>query len=262
MEIEVKNGSFSYTGEEEILTDISFKLSSARIMTILGQNGIGKTTLLKCILGILPWNRGLTLLDGEKMNHKKHMNRIGYVPQAYKFAFPYSVEETVIMGLAGKIGFLSVPDKNDREKAYRTLEEVGVFHLRKRLCSQLSGGQLQLVFIARGLIKDPDLMILDEPESHLDYKNQVLVLKMLEKLARGRGISCIINTHYPDHALRISDSTLMQGISASGEKAYIQGPTREIITEENIRTFFDVESRIITLERENGTPLRTLVITE
>jgi iron complex transport system ATP-binding protein len=262
MEVEVRNGHFSYSREEEILKGISFTLPSAQILTILGQNGIGKTTLLKCLLGILPWQKGQTLIDGEQMNYKKHMNRIGYVPQAYKFVFPYSVEETVMMGLAGKIGLFSIPSRKDKQKVHHTLAEVGIDHLKKRLCSQLSGGQLQLVFMARGLVKNPELMILDEPESHLDYKNQILVLKMLKKLAKERGISCIINTHYPEHALRISDLTLMQRRTASGEKTYLCGPTAEILTEEHIRSFFEVESKIITVEKDATTTFKALVVME
>ncbi len=262
MEVEIRNGHFGYSGEEEVLTDISFRLPQAQILTILGQNGIGKTTLLKCLLGILPWKKGFTMINGERMNYKKHMGRIGYVPQAYKFVFPYSVEETVMMGLAGKIGLFSIPTSKDKEQVHSILAEVGIFHLKKRLCSQLSGGQLQLVFMARGLVKKPELMILDEPESHLDYKNQILILKMLEKLARQRGISCIINTHYPDHALRISDVTLMQRHTVSGKKAYIYGPTDKVITEENIKLFFDVESKIITIDKKDNTAVRTLVVIE
>ncbi len=261
MEVEVRNGHFGYFRQEDILTDISFRLPSAQILTILGQNGIGKTTLLKCLLGILPWQKGRTLIDSEEMNYKKHINRIGYVPQAYRFVFPYSVEETVMMGLAGKIGAFSLPTGKDKEQVRSVLAEMGIAHLQKRLCSQLSGGQLQLVFMARGLVKNPELMILDEPESHLDYKNQILVLKMLERLTRVRGISCIINTHHPDHALRISDVTLMQGRNASGEATSLFGPTADIITEDNIKRFFEVESKIITIERSDHTKFNTLVVT-
>lgn len=262
MEIEVKNGHFRYSKEEEILTDISFHLPPAQILTILGQNGIGKTTLLKCLLGILPWQKGQTLVDGERMNTKKHMNKIGYVPQAYTFIFPYSVEETVMMGLAGTINTFSIPSRKHKDQVEDILAEMGIAHLKKRLCSQLSGGQLQLVFMARGLVKKPEIMVLDEPESHLDYKNQILILKMLEKLARERGISCIINTHYPDHALRISDCTLMQGQTDSREKTYLFGPTADIVTENNIKTFFDVESKIFTIKRKDATTFKTLVVME
>jgi iron complex transport system ATP-binding protein len=118
------------------------------------------------------------------------------------------------------------------------------------------------VFIARALAKDPELLILDEPESHLDYKNQLLVLRMLARLVRERGMSCIINTHYPDHALRMADQTLIQGRSGTGEPLYIHGKTEDIITESNIQRFFDVEARIISIDRTPREPLRTLVVTE
>ncbi len=262
MEVEVRNGHFRYSPEEEILTDISFGLPPGQILTILGQNGIGKTTLLKCLLGILPWERGQTLIDGEKMNYKRHMGRIGYVPQAYKFVFPYTVEETVMMGLAGRIGVFSSPSLRDRKQVEDVLAEMGVAHLKKRPCSQLSGGQLQLVFMARGLVKNPELMILDEPESHLDYKNQIFILKTLQKLTRERHISCIINTHYPDHALRISDMTLMLRRNAADQRNYIYGRTRDMITEKNIRSFFEVESKIIPVEQPGHKKFKAIVVME
>lgn len=110
------------------------------------------------------------------------------------------------------------------------------------MCTELSGGQLQLVYIARALVNEPQLLIMDEPESHLDFRNQHLVLNLIRKLREERGISCIINTHYPDHALRISDDTLMLG-----RGRYSFGRSEDIITEENMKEFFEVNVKILSV---------------
>jgi len=110
------------------------------------------------------------------------------------------------------------------------------------VCTELSGGQLQLVYIARALVNEPQLLIMDEPESHLDFRNQHLVLNLIRKLREERGISCIINTHYPDHALRISDDTLMLG-----RGRYSFGRSEDIITEENMKEFFEVNVKILSV---------------
>ncbi|NSW95627.1 MAG: ABC transporter ATP-binding protein, partial [Bacteroidales bacterium] len=230
MQLEIRNGSFGYTKEQILLRDISFTLEQGKIMTILGQNGIGKTTLLKCLIGLLKWQKGQTLVDGKQFSSMKECDSIGYVPQAHKTVFAFTVSEMTAMGRARHVPFFGMPSKQDKQKVLDALETVGIGDIKDRLCSQLSGGQLQLVYIARALVNEPQLLIMDEPESHLDYRNQYMILNLIEKLREDRGISCIINTHYPDHALRISDCTLMLGRSG-----YICGCSDDIITEENMK---------------------------
>lgn len=243
MILEVKNGYFGYTKDNIILRDISFTLAEKEIMTILGPNGIGKTTLLKCVAGILKWQRGQILIDGKPMRLLRESQAqitVGYVPQAYRLSFPYTVTEFVTMGRARHIGPFSVPSKNDRKIVAQAIDEVGIGYIKDIPCTQLSGGQLQLVFIARALASEPEILILDEPESHLDFRNQLMILKLIKSLVREHGISCIINTHYPEHAMRISDTTLLLG-----RNKYIFGRTEEIITEENMRNYFDIDVRIL-----------------
>ncbi len=242
MKLEVRNGSFSYTKNESILKDISFTLNQGEIMTILGRNGIGKTTLLKCVIGLLEWQKGQTFIDEKPFSSLIDCKSIAYVPQAHKTVFSFTVSEMTAMGRARHVPIFGVPSKTDREKVIRALEIVGISHLKERLCSELSGGQLQLVYIARALVNDPELIIMDEPESHLDFSNQHMILKLIRKLKEEKGISFIINTHYPDHALNISDYTLILG-----EDSYIHGKSEKVITEENIRKFFNVDVRILSL---------------
>ncbi|SHN50060.1 ABC transporter ATP-binding protein [Desulfitobacterium chlororespirans] len=242
MRLELRNGNFGYTQERLLLRDISFALEQGRIMTILGQNGIGKTTLLKCLIGLLKWQKGQTLVDGKPLHSLKECEAIGYVPQAHRSVFAFTVAEMTAMGRARHVPLFGTPSQWDRQRVEKALQIVGIEGLKDRLCTQLSGGQLQLVYIARALVNEPQLLIMDEPESHLDYKNQQLILNLVRKLRDEKGISCIINTHYPDHALRISDDTLMLG-----QDRYLFGPSEEIITEATMKEFFEVNVKILSV---------------
>ena len=235
MNLEIKNGNFSYTDGNPILKDINLKIESGEIFTILGQNGIGKTTLLKCINGVLKWNSGEVFIDNKKVNSIKDLKDIAYVPQAHSFSFSYTVRELSIMGRAKYLNIFSTPSKSDYDIVEKVLDEMGILHLKDRKCSELSGGQLQLVFLARALVGEPKILILDEPESHLDFKNQTKILRTIVQLAKKKNITCIFNTHYPEYALRISDKSML-----IGKDDYIIGKTSEIINEETLKKYFEI----------------------
>ena len=240
--LEIQNGYFSYPNQADILCNISFSLKKGHILTVLGQNGAGKTTLLLCIIGLLRWKKGKTLFRGEPFSSLEDREGVGYVPQAQKSMFAFTAWEMVAMGRARHVALFGAPPKWDDEHVEKAMRTVGILDLKDRLCTQMSGGQLQLVYIARALATEPELLILDEPESHLDFRNQYRVLQLIEKLKQDDGISCVINTHYPDHALKISDETLM---IHHGRMLY--GKSENIITEENIQKFFEVKTRIFQL---------------
>ncbi|MBQ3165390.1 MAG: ABC transporter ATP-binding protein [Lachnospiraceae bacterium] len=245
MELEVRNGCFGY-GDRAILKDINFKVGNNTVMTILGPNGVGKTTLLKCIMNFLKWKSGECLMDGKVMTSrsmKDFWQKTSYVPQAKQSAFSYKVIDAVIMGLNSKQNFFAVPSSDDYEKAYEVLKTLGVEKLTDKYCNALSGGELQMVMMARALISEPELMILDEPESNLDMKNQLMIVNTIERVAEEFKTSCLINTHFPNHALKISDTTLMMGY---GNKQ-LMGKTLDIVTEENIQKFFGVCSKVVPL---------------
>ncbi|MDR0601000.1 MAG: ABC transporter ATP-binding protein, partial [Treponema sp.] len=191
------------------MENINFSIGESQIMTVVGANGTGKTTLLNCTLGILKWDTGETRINGKTARNIQDYREAAYVPQAHRLSFPYTVKEMVLMGRNKRIGGLGSPSRQDNEKCDQALEMAGIGNLGNKICSKLSGGQLQLVFIARALAAEPELLILDEPESHLDLHNQFRILRLIKRMTAEKGISCIINTHYPDHALRISDTTLM-----------------------------------------------------
>lgn len=255
MKIEVREGNFYYAKKKEqklfiYETNINFVLEPGKIMAILGPNGAGKTTLLKCITGLNDWRQGETLIDEvplKKVSQKELWKRIGYVPQAHKMVFGFSIEDLVVMGRAPYISSLSKPRKEDYEKAHEALNEVGILHLAKKSCNEVSGGELQLALIARTLVSNPEILILDEPESHLDVQKQVVILETLKRLSKEHNISCIINTHYPNHAFYLADQVLM----IAKEKKVIIGPVHEVMTESRMKEYFNIDLRKLIFEEED-----------
>ena len=236
MILEVKNGCFSYNSRS-ILSGISFELEEHKVMTVLGPNGVGKTTLLKCIMDFLHWQQGETFIAGQPLRtykEKELWQVISYVPQAKRSVFSYRVLDMVVMGLNASQNFFKVPDQSQYDQAEELLNLLGCQKLIDRYCNQLSGGELQMVMIARALISRPQLLVLDEPESNLDMKNQLRILDAIERASREMNTACLINTHFPNHALNISDQTLMLGL---GQKKLF-GATKDLLNEENIERFF------------------------
>ena len=243
MKFEVVDGRFGYEKGKEILRDINFTLEDDAVLTILGSNGVGKTTLVKCMLGLLKWTSGSTLIDGQEVGNMKHTEfwkKIGYVPQAKLSAFAYTVEEMVLLGRNAHLKMTEMPNEDDREIALDCLDCIGVKHLRHKLCSKISGGELQMVLIARALAAQPSMLILDEPESNLDFRNQLIVLNTIRELSKEKHISSIVNTHYPEHAISISDMTLL----LQGDGTSVCGTTRSTITESLLQNAFGVNVKI------------------
>lgn len=240
--LKVQNLSFSYKKHGPMLfEDLSFEVQKGSTLAILGPNGAGKTTLLRCLMHFINPKDGDVTLHGtpvSTMKEKELWSHISYVPQAKKLVFGYSALDMVVMGLSRNVGFGMTPKKSDYEKAYELLSQFGISDIAEQSCNTLSGGQFQMVLIARALIKEPELLIMDEPETGLDMKNQMIVLETIESLSK-RNLSIIINTHYPDHALRCADKTLLMG-----RNSYIFSDTPNVITEKNIREFFGVEAHI------------------
>ena len=239
MILEVENGCFGYPKQEEILKNINLHLEKGHILSVLGPNGIGKTTLLKCMIGLLPWTSGRSILNGTdlcKMKSKDIWNTISYIPQAHSFSFSYTGLEMVMLGRSSHLGLFEQPGAQEIEMAEAMMEKVGITRLAGKDCNRMSGGELQMVLIARALINEPELIILDEPETGLDFHNQILVLNMIERLAHEEGISAIMNTHYPTNAMSIADEAFM--MNRKGDRFY--GTTDNILNEQNISRSFDV----------------------
>ena len=164
MTFEVKHGSFGY-GKGTVLNDISFSVSSGEVLAVLGSNGVGKTTLLKCMMGLQKWRQGESLLDGKNiagLSHKELWQTIAYVPQSKASAFSFSALDMVVMGRSSRLGMLSRPTEEDEAAAVAAMEDIGILHLKDKMCNSMSGGELQMVLIARALTAGPKMLVLDE----------------------------------------------------------------------------------------------------
>lgn len=193
-----------------VLNDVSFSISSGEMIAFLGKNGAGKTTLLRIIPSFLTPLGGDVLIDGvpvHSMSLQDKAKAIAYIPQFSQTAFAYTVRESVLMGRSPHISLFSKPSKNDERRALEILEELGILALADRPTNKISGGERQLVLIARALMQDARLLILDEPTSFLDYSNQLLVLEKTYELVK-KGYACLYSTHNPDLALAYSTRVL------------------------------------------------------
>ena len=246
--LKVTNAGFGYGNRPLLFSNVSFEVKAGETLAILGPNGIGKTTLLRCIMRFLALKEGEIEIDGAEAKHmdqKRFWRDISYVPQAKQLVFGYPAVDMVVMGLSQNISIGRTPKREDYDRAYALLEEFGLGSIANQSCNTLSGGQLQMVLIARALIKGPGLLIMDEPESNLDMKNQLIVLNTIERLAASH-LAIVINTHYPEHALRCEHKTLLMG-----KEGYLFGDTRDVITETHIRDYFEIDSQMMQIEK-NG----------
>lgn len=246
---------FSY-GNGYLFRNLDFSVEKGRILAILGPNGAGKTTLLKILLRSLKLSEGEITVEGqaiEKFKERELFQMLSYVPQNRNLPGSFTALETVLLGLTSKLALFRSPGEKEVEKAEETLEKLGVLSLKDRRVEELSGGETQMILMARALARDPKILILDEPESGLDFRNQLRVLETIKHLKEA-GVSVIFNTHYPEHAFRYADTAVL----LYGDTRSRFGAVDEIMTVENIREAFGVEVAIGTLNLEN-TAVRSVV---
>lgn len=256
MRLKIEKGSFYYKRNTPIFDDINFEVNEGEILAILGPNGAGKTTMLRCITGMLKWRKGKSLLDCEDiatMPPRKLWSKMAYVPQAKSVSSAYTALEMVLLGRSSHLNIFEAPKQADVDKALEVLDFLGITRLADKKCSEVSGGELQMILIAKALASDPKVLILDEPESNLDFKNQLVVLDAMSNLA-ARGMTCIFNTHYPAHALQRAQKALI--LSKGGK--YVFGDTASVVTVENIRNAFGVDAIIGEIEAQ-GNRLKNVV---
>ncbi len=237
--------SYAYPAGSDVFRNISIRVEKGEIFSILGPNGTGKSTLLKCIAGLIPPQTGSVLLDGEDITGKKAdevARKLGFVPQTQVSPFPFLVRDIVLMGRAAHIGMFSTPSFDDEEIAYKALERVRIPHLATRPCTGISGGEWQLVLVARAIAQCPGILLLDEPTSHLDLGNQMRILDVIRSLA-DEGMTVIIATHFPDHALLTSGRVAI--LRDCNLIAY--GPPDEVISEETMYAAYGVNVKLIEL---------------
>jgi iron complex transport system ATP-binding protein len=229
---------FSYRPGEWIVRGYNATIEKGQVFAMLGPNGRGKTTLLKLLLGMLSPVEGRLKVVGQ----------VGFAPQLLQIAFDYTALDMVLMGRARKIGLFGQPGKADKEIALAALDRFGLANLAHRRFHEMSGGQRQLLVFARALVAEADILILDEPTSALDLKNQIVLMEWIAKLSSEDGLTILMTTHQPHHALAVADQALLM----LSEQEYVCGSTADVLTERNLlalygapikRVSFDVDGR-------------------
>lgn len=231
----------------EVLKNLSFEADKGSITTILGPNGSGKTSILKCIVGLWKNYRGRILLDGRSIDGLSSRGRarlISFVPQEHEPTFPYTLYDFVLLGRVAHVSLFSLPRKRDHEVTEEVLRTLGVWEFRNRPYTRMSGGERQLALIGRALAQETPCILMDEPTSHLDFKNQLMVLKMIRKIADERKKTILITLHDPNLASLFSDKII---VISEGRKI-VEGRPKEVISEEVLESVFGVKVKMVYLE--------------
>lgn len=240
MEIKVENLDFSYS-REEVLKEITCQFRDGGFYAIIGPNGSGKSTFIRLLNRLLKPRGGVVLVEDVSLENypRRELARVmGYVPQSGNGQGTATVFDAVLLGRRPRLSWS--PGREDREKTEQILRDFSLEHLALRLTNELSGGELQRVNIARALVQEPKILVLDEPTSSLDLKHQIEVMKLLRDISR-RGITVIIAIHDLNLALRYADNFMLLK-----NGAIISMGGQEVITEENLETLYDVEINKVT----------------
>lgn len=246
--IQTKDLTVGYKNKT-VLQEISISLSYGEVLCVLGPNGSGKSTLFKSILGLLPVQSGHIYIDDKPIKQYSSpqlAQTLAYVPQAIYDLFDFEVIQVVLMGRLARLKPFSNPSHADYEIAKQCLDQLNIGHLKRRLYTQLSGGQRQLVLIARALAQQPKALVMDEPTSSLDFGNQIRVLQTIQNLKQ-QGLSILFCTHNPQHAISIADKVVL--FKDGG--IYKSGITTEIINQANLAHLYSLMPQQIKQHLEN-----------
>lgn len=244
MSLEVKHLSFAYD-KRTILHNMSFTAYSREVLSILGPNGVGKTTLFKCVLGLLSDYTGNIMVNGfdaSQLSARELAKQIAYVPQRSEPIFNFSVNEIVLMGTTNELKLFSSPGQSAQAKVDRALERLGISDLAHRCFHHTSGGERQLVMIARALVQNASVILLDEPTANLDRRNQLLVLEQIKSLAE-EGYAVVQTTHDPEHSYMYSDKILTMKDGA----VLSYGSPEEILNKETMKILYEVDMEVSSL---------------
>ncbi|MBE0495181.1 MAG: ABC transporter ATP-binding protein [Campylobacterales bacterium] len=229
-------------GETTVLSEVGFHVKKGEILSLLGANGSGKSTLLKAIVGLLPYKGKIHIQESEAkhLRAKKRAALLAYVPQSTFVPFDFSVLDIVLTGRFHAASFGLSYTKKDKEIARASLERAGIAHFENRIYRTLSGGERQLVLIARALAQQSALIVMDEPVTGLDLGNQMRLLDTLQTLTQ-EGYAIVQTTHHPDHALRISDAVVW----IHEGKVLDYGMPESVINANRIHAIYGVESQVV-----------------
>ncbi|MDO4555801.1 MAG: ABC transporter ATP-binding protein [Lachnospiraceae bacterium] len=235
--LEFSHVKYHYKKGPDVLKDVSFSLDKGDCLCLLGPNGTGKTTLLKCLFHYYEPDAGEITLDGKRIrdfNAKERAKELAYVAQSTRIAFPYTVREMVLMGRTAHLSFGSSYSEKDREIAEKVMERLEISFMAEKCVQNLSGGECQMVMIARALAQQAKYLVLDEPTAALDYSNQIKILKILWELSED-GYGILMTTHFPDHAFLVCNKTLLM----KHGKVSAFGTPDEVVNSENLTRLYD-----------------------
>lgn len=245
--ISLENVSFSYDGDHRnALKDLSLDINEGSVTSILGPNGAGKSTLLHVLLGWLRPEEGTIRLKGRRLieyTRREAGQMMALVPQIEHMPFDYSVLEYVLLGRTPYLNPLESPREIDVNAARKALEISGLIHMENRTVTSLSGGERQLVLLARALTQQPHIILLDEPTSHLDLANKARLIKILSELHRS-GSSIILTTHEPEVAATISTEIVL----LQNGQVLTSGKKETVFTTEFLTEAYGVPVRIVEIE--------------
>jgi len=245
--LRVEDLRFAYDGDRRLVLDgVSLRLRRSEVLAILGPNGAGKTTLLHVLLGILKAESGRIWLDGRELiafSRSEISRVVGLVPQFEHVAFEYTAEEYVLMGRAPHLGMLDLPTQDDTRLAMEALGQLGLLALRHRSMLELSGGERQMVVLARALAQQARLLLMDEPLAHLDLSNKARILAVIRQLSE-TGVAIVFTTHEPDMVQGVAHRLLLM---REGQ-VVASGPTEAVLTSEALTQTYGVPIRVIDVE--------------
>ena len=239
--LEVRNVSFSY-GEHQVLKNVSFKAETGHLVSVLGPNGVGKSTLFRCMLGLLKNYDGSITVDGKdtrNMGARELAHHVAYVPQSHYPAFNYTVLDMVLMGTSSRTSPFSPPRGKEIRAAMEALERMGMAEFAHRDYTHISGGERQMVLIARALAQNTKVLMMDEPTANLDYGNQMRVMEQVRKLT-GDGYTILQSTHNPDQAYLFSHRIL----AIQNGQVIADGPPNQVVDAKLIDDLYGVDVNV------------------
>ena len=252
--ITIKNASFGYD-DHPVFQNISLSVNSGEIFCLMGRNGCGKSTLIDALFNINHLTSGQIEIMGKNVNEytpSTLARQISYVPQIHDRSFPYTVRQIVLMGRTVYSRHFGLYSSHDHEVVEKTMEKTGISHLADRPYTRLSGGEMQMVMLARALVQETEIIVMDEPTSHLDYYNELLFLEQVIDLVKEEKKTVLMATHSPNQPFFLEETGLpvRVGLMKDGNISIVGSPT-EVLTTENIQSVYSIYSQVIHSPYQN-----------